>query len=1141
MSCYEASSEICKTHPNSKAISTSEESKRRPELPITIHNLCFDALLDSGASVSAICEQTFESVKNNTPKDKVLAVLPVTGVTISTAVRGRSRKVTTQVLLPVKVFGHITDGIFLVVPHLATPIILGDDWLTQHKVRLDYGSRVTHFPQWNISVPFTVRPNEICQPDCRMLSVSSNIEEYSRSIPDQCIASVEQISQHLHHSLSSTMSIYSCNTDPDVYIDSYENIRERILSISHLSEEQSHRLLDLLIDYHPIFRKRPGLNTLYTCRFDVVEEIPFKVKPYPVPFARRPAVEQELQRMLDWGVIERCSSPYSSPIICVSKADGSVRLCLDARRINKIILPMRDSSPPLDELLAKFGGKSIFTSLDFTAGYWQVPLHRDVRKFTAFVYNGRTYQFCVVPFGLNISNTAFGLALEAVLNVKVDEEDDIDLDDLHMYVDDLMISTTSFDDHIHRLRVLFQKIKLSGMTLKFGKCEFICTQIKFLGHIITPKGMIMDPSKLRAIHEFPMPRNKKDLQSFVGFCNFYRKFSDHHSALISPLIDHLKKDAKWCFGETERQLFDAVKSTFSEHILSHPDFTKGFNVQTDASKLGLGAELFQVNEKGDRLTISFASRTLNSAERNYSITELELLSIVFACEKFRMFILGYPVTIITDHQALVFLQRCRLRNARLTRWTLLLQEFNLQIEYIPDPKNIIDTLSRHPIGRDNIPQQDNPPCIYWATPKSLLAECKNRLESFQHIVQEQNKDPELAKIMNLLSEETVPIPVKQRYYLYQGTLFYRRYVTSDTWLVCIPLHRREELIQSFHEHFGDVGPKKCITVMRDVCYFRGLSKHVRRIVRSCDLCQRSKHSTVRTEGKMQHVMADYPLARVCVDIYGPLPPGWNQVCYIYIFVVLDSFSRFVRLYAIKRSTAKTVTNRMVDDYISTYGIPKSVISDHGVQFVSKIWKKRLSEAGVTPTTTSVYHPQSNPVERVMRELGRLFRTYCHDHHTNWPRYVNYMEWVINHVIHEATGFTPYELFLGNDRYNPVREVVQFPPFVQANFNTKLTMANEEQRTKAEERRLRHARGGKSTIFIIGEKVLVRTHRLSSSVDRCISKFFLLYEGPYVVTEIKNINAYVVNYIDSGKIRGTYNVVFLRKYITPERACQHDQE
>lgn len=173
-------------------------------------------------------------------------------------------------------------------------------------------------------------------------------------------------------------------------------------------------------------------------------------------------------------------------------------------------------------------------------GYWKISLLPDLRKYTAFVYNGRTYQFCVVPFGLNISNTAFGQGLENKLLQKNYEEDDEE-SGLHIYVDDMMVSSTNFS-HIKRLRHIFCKISKSGMTLKFSKCEFIRQNIKFLGHIITSDGMTLIPNKLKAIHEFPNSRSKKELQSFIDFCNSYRKFSRHHASLVQPLIRLTQKN-----------------------------------------------------------------------------------------------------------------------------------------------------------------------------------------------------------------------------------------------------------------------------------------------------------------------------------------------------------------------------------------------------------------------------------------------------------------------------------------------------------------------------------------------------------------------------------------------------------------------
>ena len=1069
-------------------------------------------------------------MKVHDPSQKSLSILPVTGVTISTAVNGRSKKVTRQVFLPLFISNHHAPGIFLVVPHLTKPIILGDDWLCRHGVIINYITKNIEFPQWDMIKPFRPDVEESTSSQITNLCVHRENGQVIATAVDHCLSNIDSVQKFIKFHSQSKFPISTLENQPE-NLENSDDFQKYPGLLPEISENEPICLVRLLEEFQDIFSDKPGLCSLYTCKFTVTEDVPFKIKPYPIPFSRRPAVEKELGRMLEWGVIERCSSPYSNPVVCVGKADGSVRLCLDARRINRLIQPMRDSSAPLDELLARFGGKSLFSSIDFTSGYWQVPLHQDVRKFTAFVFEGRTYQFCVVPFGLNISNTAFGFALEALLSLQTNGEED-GLEDLHIYVDEVLVSSTSLEDHILRLRLLFNKIRISGMTLKLSKCEFLRQRIKFLGHIITPEGMSMDPEKLQAIHEFPQPRNKKELQSFIGFCNFYRKFSERHALNISPLIELLKKGTQWKFGFEELKHFNRVRESFTEQYLSHPQFDRCFYLQTDASKLGLGAELFQLSPDGERQTILFASRTLNSAERNYSVTELELLSIVFACEKFRVFILGYPVIVLTDHQALTFLFHCRLRNARLTRWTLLLQEFNLKVDYIPGSENIVDALSRNPVGRDDKSNETSLlQCILSATSKFVQNEYARQIKSFSSILETQQHDQDLKKIMDqLLASSKEKLSYLDHYSLVGGVLFFRRYVESDQWLVCIPSHRVNELISNIHEHFGHVGPKKCILAIRDFCFFPRFQKQIRLVVQSCTLCQKTKTSTQRTHGEMHSIMSETPMGKILVDLYGPLPPGWNQVRYI--FVVLDNFTRYVRLYPIKKATAVTVTNRMINDYIATYGVPHSIVSDHGVQFQSTVWQNRLSAMGIPPTMTSVYHPQSNPAERVMRELGRMFRTYVHHQHVEWPRYVQYIEWVLNNTVHEATGSTPHELFLAGERYNPFSQIVEFPLRVPITQRTKLTMAAEVQMSKSEERRKRHNRQGPPISYTLGTLVLVRTHHQSSAVDKCIQKFFLLYEGPYEIVECKAHNAYVVVDPETRCVRGTFNVIHIRRYRPP---------
>lgn len=260
---------------------------------------------------------------------------------------------------------------------------------------------------------------------------------------------------------------------------------------------------------------------------------------------------------------------------------------LDARRINKIISPTRDSSPPIDDILAKFNNKYFFSTLDFASGYWQIPLDETVRKFTSFLYDGRSYQFRVVPFGLNVSNAAFGRGLEVAFSSsdsKLNNNNIVCPQDVHIYVDDILIASTTFEEHLQSLKWVFEKIQYVGMTLKFKKCIFLKNNIKFLGHFVSARGIVMDPEKVVALKEFPYPKSKKDLQSFFGFCNFYRKFSNNHSSLLFPLSHLLKKNSIWKFTDQDKLAFNKIKDTFSAQVLlTHPNFNLPFCIQTDAS------------------------------------------------------------------------------------------------------------------------------------------------------------------------------------------------------------------------------------------------------------------------------------------------------------------------------------------------------------------------------------------------------------------------------------------------------------------------------------------------------------------------------------------------------------------------------
>lgn len=1092
------------THPVDINYEHTPPPNYRPEISVKLFNDSQSALLDSGASVSAISEELFQILNINSSQHKI-PLFPLTGVLLTTALSSKSIKIKAQIYLNFSIDQHETYGIFLIVPQLSTPLILGNDWLLENGVAIDYQTKTISLPSIHNKIPFKL----IADPD-----------------PSSLINSLKTINMNEPQS--------------DVY-EHLPALKSQPIPLGHeknialhdipLNESQQNLMTSLLQKYKHIFKDKPGLHKFFYCKFNVKPHEPYKIRPYPIPFSRRPAVDKEIDKMLQWGVIERSDAPYNNPLVTVVKADGSIRLCLDARKLNSIIIPTRDASPPIDDILAKFYNKSFFSSLDFSSGYWQIPLDPSVRRYTSFLYDGRSYQFCVVPFGLNISNAAFGKGLEAALNnysIPCPSPDDI-----HTYVDDILLSSSSFDHHIIILEWIFHKIAKAGLTLKLKKCYFNKQRIKFLGHFISSKGVIMDPDKVKAIQDFPVPRNQKDLQSFIGFCNFYRKFSKNHSSLLHTLSHLICKNTPWAFSEQNKIDFQKIKTAFSHQVaLTHPNFNEPFCIQTDASYIGLGAELFQIDSVGQRNTISFASRSLCGAERNYTVTELELLGILFACQKFRIYILGYPIKLYTDHQALTFLFSCKLKNARLTRWTLALQEFDLTIYHCPGKDNPIDTLSRHPLGRDDQPPKDVPIILHYTIPPPIPPDMGTLLNN---ISSEQQQDPKLATIIKKLKSD--PLPRWHHYYtLKNDILFIRKFKNDAQWSLCIPHHMVRRIVELFHHHYAHTGPLKTAHSLRNICYFPSFNKTIRCIVKACELCQKCKPKTTCITGPMQSILSLKPLDKLLVDFYGPLPTGIFQ--FTYIFVVVDNFTRFIKLYPLRRANAKICVKKLITDYFPNYGIPKNIVSDHGRQFISKHWQTSLQKFKIQVSHTSIYHPQSNPAERVMRELGRMFRTYCHKKHSTWPQYVPYIEWSLNNVRHESTHQTPSTLFLQTLKSNPLTQFIHFPHNEDPpDHYQQLTLAQEVQLSKAESRKKRQSERLNPTLFKVGDLVLVRTHRLSNQIDKKIAKFFLLYDGPFKIKSIKTVNAYELVHPDDDTPKGTHNTIHLKLYVAPNESAR----
>ena len=378
--------------------------------------------------------------------------------------------------------------------------------------------------------------------------------------------------------------------------------------------------------------------------------------------------------MLVAGVIEPSSSEWASPIVLVDKKDGTLRLCVDYRRLNAESLADAYPMPRIDDLIDRLGKAKFITTLDLTRGYWQVPMAKASRHLTAFTTPFGLFQFRVMPFGLQGAPATFQRLLDKVLQGLEDYA--------AAYIDDLVIHSTTWEEHLTEIQTVFQRLRLAGLTAKPQKCQLGMSRCVYLGHVVGGGLVQPERSKVQGVESFPTPTNKKQVRCFLGMTCYYRKFIQDYASIATPLTDLTKNAAPNQVVWTDRceRSFQKLKNLLcSEPVLRSPDFTKEFILQTDASDVGVGAVLSQLDEEGADHPVAYYSRKLLAREQKYATIEKECLAIKLATQAFRVYLLGRPFIIQTDHRALEWLDRLRENNAKLSRWSIALQPFKFKV------------------------------------------------------------------------------------------------------------------------------------------------------------------------------------------------------------------------------------------------------------------------------------------------------------------------------------------------------------------------------------------------------------------------------------------------------------------------------
>lgn len=1078
-----------------------ELSMRLMELDAKIGGYKLKCLIDTGSQVTCIAEATYLNVRVGLN----IPVIPIVPIQIQGATRARSNKVDRAALIPITIGELVVETPCLIIKGLIKEVILGIDWLEQKEAKVVCGpERLIKFQHLGTTQQIEVGRNFV-RGNYKGLAIGSGGRE------QVTVLNMSITGEKLN------------NIDTRPKQESRGAISDFIRSLQESNSSLADGLEGVLMENRSVFSDRPGLTHKYRHRIVMGNEEPFMKRSYNVPFAYRSKIEAKLLEMEQLGIIGRDGTPYCSPLTCTIKKDGSVRILLDARELNKRMLGDVEAPPLVSDILQSFNGVKFISLIDLNNAYYQIPLHPESVKYTGFTFMGKSYTYRVLPQGLKTSVGSFSRAMDVILGAEVRSF-------CANYLDDLVVFSKDDDISVHykHLGTVLSLLKGAGMTCRLSKCQFIRMEVSLLGHIVSPSGVRMDPDKIAAIKEFPAPRSVKQLRAFLGLVNYYRRFISKYSYLTTPLCRLLQKDSIWKWSNKEEEQFERIKEAFLGCImLIHPDPSKPYFLQTDSSKIGIAGCLYQTNEEGDEQVIGFCSKGLTCSEQQWTVSEQELWAVVYGLKKFETYLRGAVTIIRTDHKSLSFINNWNLYSARVTRWIMYMQQFDYTVEYVKGKDNVVpDVLSRYARGAGDVQEARK---LYPQIAMFIIPKTKRIVSKLKNIARLQEGDLELRKVRDKLAKEpgsSVQAP-NGDFVIEDGRIMHKT-TKGERCTVVVPTGIREELIQSIHEetgHFGEARIKRLIT---DRFYIPNLSQILRQILKSCDLCQKAKHVNRSTVGACKAVLTKDVGEIVMVDWFGPLPK--SRFGMQYVLVIQDAFSKYVQLYPTRIASTQTAI-RCVCDYYETIQF-KTIVSDNGSQFTSKLWYETLNKMGVRISHTTVRNPRPNCTERVNKELGRLMRTYCHRSHRSWGLILKNIETCYNNTIHASTGYTPIEILSGKrpvlaiDSWDPTREREEPLLNVEAVRDEVRQNLQKMAQWRAEQYNRRH----NIEYYQIGELVKVRKCNYSRKADKVCKKFTLLYEGPYRVGGVPYANAYLlVDPKDPTLVKGTYNAVHLSKY------------
>ena len=888
--------------------------------------------------------------------------------------------------------------------------------------------------------------------------------------------------------------------------------------------------------------------------YDVdIELEPGKIPPfgplYRLSAEERDALAKHLADNLKRGHIRRSTSQCAAPVLFTRKKTGELRLCVDFRKLNAITRKNRYPLPLVNDLLDRVQGAKIFTILDLKSAYSHVRIKEGDEWKTAFRTPLGLFEHLVMPYGLTNAPAAFQSFIQDVLREHLDVF-------CVAYLDDILIFSRTPEEHEQHVRLILEKLRDAKLYANPRKCDWHKTSVEFLGYIIGADGVSMNPKKLSTITDWPEPETVKDVQSFLGFANFYRRFIPHFSRIVLPLTALTQKTSPFVFGQEQRNAFLELKEAFlNAPVLRHFDPLVPCTVFTDASDFALSGVLHQPDESGDLHPVAFYSRKFTPAEINYDVHDKELLAIVDTFRDMRAWVLGSPhtISVVCDHRNLEYFMASQVLNRRQARWAMFLSDYDFQLTWAPGSENVADAPSRRPdflpqrgddvlTGQRRIvltarhisplyppvePSADVPPAYITAALTMLSLDSSDLLDRFKTAFAADDTWREA------VANGSSDFSVQQDLVFHKGRLY-------------VPPSLRLEILRSRHDVPSAGHPGRTRTtslVMRDYSW-PGASTYVRRYCEACDTCARIKAPRHKPYGLLHPLeIPDRPWRAITFDLIVKLPLSHG---YDSILVVCDRLTRAAHFIPCNESIdAPRLAQLFLDRIFRYHGLPDSIVSDRGSVFVSNFWRALCTLLQVDVKASTAFHPQTDGLtERTNQTLETYLRAYCSYQQDDWVDYLPLAEFAFNNLENASTQQTP---FFANFGYHPTFEPRLAEPSTvpaAADLAARLDVIHAELRAELAHSQQRQARyydchALPDPDFAPGR--LVWLLRRNISTTRPSDKLDHRRLGPYPIERKVAPNAYLLRlppYLS--RLYPVFHVSLLEPYADPSLFHPHAQ-